>query len=375
MANHSRANSPLTGVECDQWHDILRCVYMFEEPLGSWGATDYVLDYGFKQAAKYHSPDLSLTEKETERLLAYARSVVWEAARLGKKRPFFMSAIGIREAREEDIAPLRENWHLLTPEDLWRDVPNITFEEKALRTLANLVLVEGDIGNGVWLPMGLRPYPGGFAAHRDPQGTAPEGLLYAAAGKEGLYLLHHLIEQQLIVEGEDHSAQDLSVYITPKGYAVADQVRLGERREVRRAFLVCRFTDVMDDMFVTCYKPTGEHPDVGCPIQRVKDVHHVDRIDDKIVHMIEEATIVVVDLTEQNFNVAFEAGYALALGKPIVWTMREDAGDFRPPFDIQSHNILRWHPDRLDEFREALRYRMIAALDKAAAVGVAKWPR
>jgi hypothetical protein len=49
--------------------------------------------------------------------------------------------------------------------------------------------------------------------------------------------------------------------------------------------------------------------------------------------------------TDHNFNLAFEAGYALALNKPIVWTQKNDGKEFRLPFDIQSQNILLWHPD------------------------------
>ena len=367
MANHSKTASPLTGQEADCWHEVTVDHYLFEEPLGSWGATETVLDSGFRAAAAYRSPDLRLDENATKGLLAYAAAIVWEANRRKWKRPFFMTAEGIRGLNEKALAQFNSNWRLVSPEDFWREAQQLTFEEKALRTLANLVMAEDSVGDGVHLPVGLEPYPGGFTKGKEERSVEPEGILFATVGNEGLLVLHYLLDRRLIREGSDGSSTGVTIFISPEGYAVADQVRRGGRQEVRRAFMICRFNEVLDAIFDSCYKPVGDYADVRCPVHRVKDVHHVDRIDDKIVRMIEEATIVVVDLTEQNFNVAFEAGYALALKKPIVWTIREEAGDFRPPFDIQSENILRWHSDKLDEFREALRFRMLAALDKATA--------
>lgn len=81
------------------------------------------------------------------------------------------------------------------------------------------------------------------------------------------------------------------------------------------------------------------------------------------------ASFVLVDLSDNNFNVGFEAGYALALGKPIVFTMQKPEGELKLPFDIQSHNILVYDAADHSEFKEQLPFRIAAALGKAREQG------
>jgi hypothetical protein len=121
----------------------------------------------------------------------------------------------------------------------------------------------------------------------------------------------------------------------------------------------------MDTVYESVYRPTGDA--LRCPIRRVKDIHHVDKIDDRICAEIERATIVVVDLTDENFNVGFEAGYALALGKTVVWAKRKGAAGSVMPFDIYTYNCIEWSPSDLAAFRETLGLRIKVALEKAAS--------
>jgi nucleoside 2-deoxyribosyltransferase len=118
-------------------------------------------------------------------------------------------------------------------------------------------------------------------------------------------------------------------------------------------------------MYREVYGKIGENGRVPIRIYRVSDKHHIDRIDDRILSQIQKAPVVIVDLTEENFNVAFEAGYALSQGKPIVWTKQHSEGKLELPFDIQSHNILLYNPEKLTEFNENLEFRILAALSKA----------
>jgi nucleoside 2-deoxyribosyltransferase len=110
------------------------------------------------------------------------------------------------------------------------------------------------------------------------------------------------------------------------------------------------------------YDPVSN--EVQCKIQTVADIPHNERIDDRIMKEICEAAVIVVDLTNHNFNVAFEAGYALALNKPIIWTMKKDDTEkLNLPFDIQSHNILVYDKNEIVKFKEILKARMQVALN------------
>jgi hypothetical protein len=152
-------------------------------------------------------------------------------------------------------------------------------------------------------------------------------------------------------------------FLTPDGYAKVQELKGGAASSVLQAFLVCRFTPQLDHLFDNVFQPVGDS--LGCVVRRIKDIHHIDRIDDRICEEIRRSRIVIVDLTEQNFNVAFEAGYALALNKAIVWTKRREVEEAVMPFDVYTYNCLEWEAEHLDQFSEALKFRIIAALHKA----------
>lgn len=53
--------------------------------------------------------------------------------------------------------------------------------------------------------------------------------------------------------------------------------------------------------------------------------------------MIQEAKVLVAELTEKNANVFYELGLAHALGKPVV-LIADNLGDV--PFDLQSLRVI-----------------------------------
>jgi nucleoside 2-deoxyribosyltransferase len=53
------------------------------------------------------------------------------------------------------------------------------------------------------------------------------------------------------------------------------------------------------------------------------------------------AQFVVADFTFQRGNVYSEAGFAMGLGRPVIWTCREDHFD-QTQFDTQQYNHIVW---------------------------------
>lgn len=76
--------------------------------------------------------------------------------------------------------------------------------------------------------------------------------------------------------------------------------------------------------------------------------HHTDPIVSKIISEIKESHFVIADFTYNNRGVYFEAGYARALGVPVIHTVMdghtEDKEDPRKHlhFDIQQINYIKW---------------------------------
>lgn len=90
----------------------------------------------------------------------------------------------------------------------------------------------------------------------------------------------------------------------------------------------------------------------------------------EIVSFIEEAEVVVADLTNERPNCYLEVGYVLGVGKAthLVLTARADhdpespahrPGGSRVHFDLAGFEILFWRHDRLDDFQRELEKRIL----------------
>ena len=90
----------------------------------------------------------------------------------------------------------------------------------------------------------------------------------------------------------------------------------------------------------------------------------------EIISFIDEAELVVADLTNERPNCYLEVGYVLGSGRftSLILTAREDhdlespqhrPGGPKVHFDLAGFDILFWQPDRLDEFRRELEKRIL----------------
>lgn len=330
--------------------DVRRQLSIFRAHFGTW-AESYELEFSAYGCGQRPTRPGKLSEPQTNQLLAYARSMVRRATRRRETLAFVSSHA------PSDIG---DGYRFQRLDDLVADLGRMSLQEKAIRTLENLTEEEQGGYAGVKVPLVLDPYPGSYSCGPEHD-RDPHGLFYAAEGNEALVVLHNLRDQGFIKAQSTNGASTL--FITPAGYKAVESVTSGTHPDVMPVFLICRFTEDLDNMYKDVYCPAGKP--VNCRIERVKDVQHIDCIDDKILRLIRESAFVVVDLTDHNFNVAFEAGFALALGKPIVWTMRRQEGDLRLPFDIQNHNILFWNDLADDGFRQSLQERLRIARDRA----------
>ncbi len=360
------------------------------EPGGAWASNlnfDPKIDQKQARPVKPDGPyqigELDLKRSEFEKLKAYALSVAVQshltAQRFGdSKFPLFVSS---EEQKELNTLKIETppNYLPYSIEDLWREATRLNFSEKAHQTLLNLTLLEETPGTEIRIAVNLDSSkelePPQY--HLDPKMRveSPKGLVFGAVEGERLVVLIHLVEEGLITLGREFRylggnpvmtqiAGCKTIRITPKGYILAEKITTGDASVTRRAFLVCPAKASYRALYdATCIK-VGNHPEVRCEIKPAWADPHVEKIDDRIFRLIREATIVVVDLDLNNFNVALEAGYALALGKPIVWT-RKLPWRKQNPFDIYSHNMLKWSEAEPEKFEEDLKNQVLAAFDKA----------
>jgi hypothetical protein len=176
--------------------------------------------------------------------------------------------------------------------------------------------------------------------HSDVLGTwvhfeKPEliAVTWSETMEEVQYLAKMLHTQGLLkVYGDD------SCVVTPSGYTRFDELRL-KGGSGDQAFVAMWFdrsvADAFDQGFALGIAAAGYSA------FRVDKKEHSNKIDDEIVAEIRRSRFVVADFTGHRGGVYFEAGFALGLGIPVIWTCRVDyLRDLH--FDIRQYNCLEW---------------------------------
>ncbi len=145
------------------------------------------------------------------------------------------------------------------------------------------------------------------------------------------------------------------VTITPAGWDYLDK-HASDLEEKTQAFVAMSFSDGMQSAWVDAIKPAIER--AGYTAYRVDEELHSDNIIFKIMAEVKNSRFVVADVTEQKNGVYFEAGYALGLGVPVIWSVRKDDAD-KVHFDTAQYNQIRW--ESVEQLKESL-YDFICAI-------------
>jgi nucleoside 2-deoxyribosyltransferase len=176
--------------------------------------------------------------------------------------------------------------------------------------------------------------------------------------------------------------------LTLGGWQRADQLRRAPHNSTQ-AFVAMWFHSEMDTIFEQGIKPAL----VACGYvdYRVDRAAHQNRIDDEIIANIRKSRIMVADFTGMRPNVFYEAGFAMGLGIPVVFTCNESytghllrcapngaapaseaMGWFKQvgesAFDVRQYTFLRW--TTTEELAKSLQQR-IEALGLSLAVASA----
>jgi len=92
---------------------------------------------------------------------------------------------------------------------------------------------------------------------------------------------------------------------------------------------------------------------------RIDLVEHNRKIDDEIIAHIRRSRFVVANFTGHRGGVYFEAGFALGLNIPVIWTChKDDIGNLH--FDVRQYNCIVW--DKPEELAKQLKNRIQAVI-------------
>ena len=165
--------------------------------------------------------------------------------------------------------------------------------------------------------------------------------------------IKHLEEKRLIDTKTSH-ADEYSFKITPSGWNFIEALIKPVKR-TDKAFVAMWFDEGLKDVYTKQISSAlvecgyiGEF--------RIDQVEHINKIDDQIMAKINGSSLVVVDLTcpliphkgeivpAYRGGVYFEAGYAMGLDIPIIWTCKKDNVD-HIHFDLRQFNQILWHEE------------------------------
>jgi hypothetical protein len=183
-----------------------------------------------------------------------------------------------------------------------------------------------------------------------------QGACWAQSSTELTYLMdQHLKSEGYIVD--DHLGM---IQVSPRGWAAADEARRGTIQS-DTVFVAMPFRPIFDALYDKGLWPGIRN--AGYEPVRIDRVPHNNRIDDEIIARIRSCRFLVADFSLNRGGIYFEAGFALGLGRPVLWTAREDRLR-RVHFDTRQYNFVWWRPDEFGELAKRIQNRIEATIGR-----------
>ena len=205
-----------------------------------------------------------------------------------------------------------------------------------------LMYIASQVGGKFFDALNLDPakdYPVVFA-------TGKRDFVYMLMEAEGLGLLRQASNQ---------------VRLTAEGWHRVQELR-SARIDSDQAFVAMWFDESVNAAWTEGIQPALEQ--VGYRPLRIDEKQFNDKIDDQIIAEIRRSGLVVADVTGHRGRVYFEAGFAMGLGLPVIWTCSKDEIE-KAHFDTRQYNHIVWQDP------EDLKTRLIARVE---ATGLARVP-
>ena len=152
--------------------------------------------------------------------------------------------------------------------------------------------------------------------------------------------------------------------LTFDGWRHFEELRRGAVTS-RKAFMAMQYGDSTLDKCVDRARHALKK--TGFTLQRLDDVPKAGLIDDRLRVEIRTSRFLIADLTHENANAYWEAGFAEGLGKPVIYTCEKSKFDTeKTRFNTNHHLTVPWSADDLPSFEEALKATIRATLPDEA---------
>ena len=178
------------------------------------------------------------------------------------------------------------------------------------------------------------------------------------------FIARGLVDQGLATDGGSSNDADRLV-LTFEGWRRFEDLKRGAPIG-RSAFMAMQYGEGdLDQLVNDHFRPAVEA--TGFLLQRLDDEPRAGLIDDRLRVEIRGARFLIADLTHRNNGAYWESGYAEGLGKPVIYTCREDVfSEHSTHFDTNHHLTVVWSPDRHEDASERLKATIRATLPEAS---------
>lgn len=193
------------------------------------------------------------------------------------------------------------------------------------------------------------------------------GFIVSQAVSRGLIEAHIQRLQSLGSSGQEFMISPMR--LTIDGWLHFESLKRGHSAS-RIAFMAMSFGDLqLDRIYRDQFAPAVTL--TGFKLKRLDEDQPAGLIDDRLRVEIRQSRFLVSDLTHRNPGAYWEAGYAEGLGKPVIYSCRQDVFEDKksgPHFDANHHLIVVWDPANLDSAVAKLKSTIRATLPGEATL-------
>ncbi|TAK66874.1 MAG: hypothetical protein EPO24_01025 [Bacteroidetes bacterium] len=178
-------------------------------------------------------------------------------------------------------------------------------------------------------------------------------ICYLKSASELRGIISFLVEENLLRYSPDATT---NYYMTLKGQKKYEELQKHPSK-TNQAFVAMWFDKSINSAYTNAIKKAIEDSETNpkyIPL-RIDLVEHNDPIDDRILVEIKKSRFIIADFTGHRGGVYFEAGYAIGLGIPVIWTCRKDEGA-KMHFDTRQFSRIEW--DNEQDLYEKLKRRI-----------------
>ena len=168
-----------------------------------------------------------------------------------------------------------------------------------------------------------------------------------------------VVQRKLITLEPIFSTKFFDVAIGQKGILTVQGWRYYEELDRgkisgNRGFMAMEFKNkILRDILNNHFKPAAK--EVGFELATLDDDHIAGLIDARMSVAIRTSAFVVADLTDDNLGAYFEAGFAIGLGKTVIFTCEREKWEEKTHFDTNHHYTVIWDSKEPEKAAEKLK--------------------